>query len=150
MKKKTEKLWFCLHDGYLDGDSSYHCPPEYKLPYKEGMTLNDMIEAVKKEGIKVGEYHTEEQIRQCLKECKIDKEPDMESDGGMFNYIVHGGVKGAWILDKKGLDACEEIWEDDPHNDSAVYACNRAAKRIANKLCVKHIGKRPKGYSYED
>ncbi len=114
------KLTAILHDGTFDGDSAFYCPDHTgNDKYKKGTTLNQLSKKFWK--IMVKEL--------------VSEEEDVQKD-----YPV----KGAWIVDEKGMKVISVIWESDPGNDSATYACNRAAKRVAQIVAIKCLGKKAK------
>lgn len=149
MKKKVEKLYFLPYDGTFDGDNIFYCPDNH-YPYKDGMSLNDMKEAIRQQGNKDGEYLTDEEINENIKEALAKgwlKKPlsmkERSSYGGLANSMI-AEIKGAWIVDKKGLSALFKLVDSmDPRGDSLTYACNRAAKSMADSICIKRVGKKP-------
>jgi hypothetical protein len=116
--KLKAKLYVVPHDGTFDGDSCFYCPVR-TFPYKQGMTLDD----IKKLYFKL--------VTKDEKKNPFYEEKEFWEEAQ--------AIKGAWVLDEKGMRACNAIWDSDPGNDSAVYACNRAAKRVAAEICVKEI-----------
>ena len=118
-------LFAILHDGTFHGDSAFYFPGE-TIPFEVGMTL----EAVKAAYIK---GHVER--------LKKDGIPDEDLKGEIECVMEDlADVKGAVVVNEKVVTAMEAIWESDPGNDSAVYACNRASKRVAWTLKESHLG----------
>lgn len=104
------KLFAIAHDTTFDGDSGFYCPDPV-VEYHEGMVLEDIRVAF------VLAAGNDDFARETAQE-----------------------MKGAWIVSEQGLRACRAVWEADPGNDSATYACNRAAKHVAEAICVKRVG----------
>ena len=104
------KLFAIGHDATFDGDNAFTCP-DPTVEYRDGMTLAD--------------------IRAAWVQTAGDDE---------FAKETVQEMRGAWIVDEKGLRACRAVWESDPGNDSSVYSANRSAKHVAEAICVKKVG----------
>ena len=119
----ARKLYAIVHDGTFDGDSLYYCP-NCQVPYTKGMTIDNIRQAYLK------------QIEEAEK-------------GNPFTYSHDewvnetNKIRGAWILDSRGLAACEAVWDSEPGNDSATYNCNTSAKHVADSMCIRIIGCKP-------
>jgi hypothetical protein len=120
-----------VHDGSFGGDNTFYCPSD-QVPYEDGQNIQDIREAFHKkrldEETEGQELHPGE-LRTISDEIKKDYTDE---------------IKGAWILDKKDLRIINGIHDvfDGPGNDSTCYAINRAAKAVAHKLALKHLGQR--------
>jgi len=130
IKKKTKKvnknkeLLAIVHDGTFEGDSNYYCPGS-EVPYKNGQTWNEIKEAFLKQKMK-------------------DDGWDSDDMAGFIEEFGYDKIAGAWIVTKAQFEMIELVWESDPGNDSAVYACNYTAKCMADKSCITYLGKKPK------
>ena len=129
--KKKAQLFALAHDGFFDGDNSFYFP-SYPIPYVDGMTLND----VKKGHLKL---HEDEMRRDGASQGSIKAELECIKEDTI------GLIKGAVVVDGKTIKAMSAIWESEPGNDSAVYGCNRSAKRVAWTMRKRVIGKRMSG-----
>lgn len=121
------KLFAIVHDGTFEGDSNYHCPRE-EVPYKEGQSWDEIKEAFLQQEMKKwgGNINDAAELAEFIEE---------------FGYQ---DITGAWVITEKQLEIISLVWESDPGCDSAVYRCNYIAKCIADKACIKHLGKKPR------
>jgi hypothetical protein len=121
------KLFAFVHDGTFHGDSIFYFPT-HPIPYEAGMSLSQIkdghLTAVAKVAIDLG----------CSPEAVRD---DVQT--AREEHLVE--IKGAVIVDEKVAKAMKAIWESEPGNDSAVYSCNRACKRVAWTLRRLTIGR---------
>jgi hypothetical protein len=125
-----QKLFAIFHDGTFDGDSAFYCPDD-SMPYS-GENLRDLKK----------KFHEKKLKEDWPELSKADKE---SRDSAMQDIKEDWPIDGAWIVDTKTIKAIQAIWDEvDPGNDSATYACNRAAKAVANALAIKKLGKKPK------
>ena len=105
-------------DGF-EGDSGFYCPEPY-FKYDKIVNLDDVRQAW---------------INHTAKGCGKEERAEIEEDAK--------DIKGAWVVDMKGIRAAGAIWETDPGCDSAVYRCNSASKHVAEEVCLMHVGKKP-------
>jgi hypothetical protein len=121
---KNEPLVAIVHNGTFEGDSNYHVPGT-EIEYIEGMSWEKVAETYLKK--------------------RMEEENCQDMDVSEFiEEFGYEDMCGAWILTKDQLELISLVWESDPGNDSAVYRCNYTAKCMADKACVKHLGKKPK------
>ena len=118
-------LFAILHDGTFHGDSAIYFPGDH-VPFEAGMTL----EAVKAAFMK-------SKVDQMKKLGVLDEDVKAEVENILEGF---SDIRGAVIVSGKVIEAMDAIWESDPGNDSAVYACNRASKRVAWTLRESHLG----------
>jgi hypothetical protein len=132
------KLFALIHDGTLDGDSTFYAGAE-KIEYKLGQNIHEIIK----------NFLNAEVAKRC-KDLEAE-EPVGPLDPVETRLIVdevtdqYKDAKGAWIVDEETILAIEALWDAaDPSNDSASYAANRAAKGMAHRLAFKRLGRKIK------
>lgn len=122
---QKRKLFALLHDGTFDGDSTFYFP-DNPIPYSGEKTLAPLKKAhrVVVKARLLGLGYTPEGA-----DLEIEDDHDLKA------------VRGAVVVTEDVIKAMSAVWESNPGNDSAVYSCNRAAKRIAWSLKRSFIGK---------
>jgi len=116
MKKKSKKLFVIPYGAdKFEGDSGFYCPEPY-FNYKVGMTLEDVRQAW---------------VKHTANGCGKEELAEIE--------VQSKDIKGAWVVDQKGINASGAVWNSDPGNDGAVYRCNKTAKHVVDEICVKEI-----------
>lgn len=123
MAKK--QLLAILHDGTLDGDSSFGVSGTVGgcrnvVKYNSGEILKDLLPRLKKN--------------------LIEDFDDDEAIDEIFN-----AVKGAWIIDKRTQDMLNSI-NFDFGNDSSCYVANTVLKHVVQAFAIKKLGKKAIGY----
>jgi hypothetical protein len=115
------KLFVMPHDGTWDGESAFYYP-DSALPYKHGMTLEDVRTAY-------------------VKQQLGDNKQNPFCDPTDYVQQEAAEMKGAWILTQATMDILHEIVEAaDPGSDGAVYRCNTICKRVSQRLAVRVLG----------
>jgi hypothetical protein len=123
---EEEPLFVLPHDGTLGGDNTFY-PPEYVIPYVEGMTLKSYRKAL-------------------LVYLRGRSEQDVDSVE--FPEEIVAEVKGAWVVNQSTIDIMASMDDAQSHlppgNDCVCYALNHSRKTMLNNSAKKFIGRKPK------
>ena len=130
------------HDGKLEGDNAFD--PLMLIPVADEfldscLSINEVgtVEAL-------GNVWLETMVRSY--ECEMSDFNTMSADDlegyGLTDLMDESKqIKGVWIVDDKTVDLMKYVAKAiDPGNDSAVYACQRALKAIAQHTSIRNIG----------
>jgi len=105
-------------EDWCDGDSAFYAPGDIKLSIIDA----DLLSTGGDQSLIY-----EELLKKWIKSA--DAAPDDEQPIGF------------WIVNEATREAANVIWNSEPGNDGATYACNRAAKEICNGQQVNVVAR---------